>query len=429
MAMPLPAPLNTSDIKRFALRAYQLETLRPVVAYWLQYYILQHILNKQLHVGDEAVGQYAVSLMDKVEAYKAENMANDAISDDVAAKAYIEQFALETLNRGEDAQRENRVTRQTVDTFHAAATFLDLLAVWGPLDAEAAAKSKFAKFHALRIAKAIKAGEDPNASNPVVEEPKPPAREDDEELEQELRELEQRQQNSGAAYRPPTVESAPDSGMPTTPRSVVHGEVPPIGSAPQPDVSPIEAAASPAAERSGSVGGGYFPTLPDTPANDASAPRDEDMVDARQDLSDLTHRPPPPGMDSAHSFYNAAATPTAPPPPSLDSMSLGSDVPQRPAPDYTPAFPPSSLATPNSFPPHAPRHPPEQAAASPPIAPPIHRAFAPQPAQPAGGYRTDDESVMAAQKHAKWAISALNFEDVNTAVKELRIALRSLGAE
>jgi vacuolar protein sorting-associated protein VTA1 len=47
---------------------------------------------------------------------------------------------------------------------------------------------------------------------------------------------------------------------------------------------------------------------------------------------------------------------------------------------------------------------------------------------PPGGYKTDDESVMAAQKHAKWAISALNFEDVPTAVKELRIALQNLGA-
>jgi vacuolar protein sorting-associated protein VTA1 len=39
-----------------------------------------------------------------------------------------------------------------------------------------------------------------------------------------------------------------------------------------------------------------------------------------------------------------------------------------------------------------------------------------------------DEAAMAqAQKHAKWAISALNFEDVNTAVMELRRALQSLG--
>ncbi|KAF2763656.1 DUF605-domain-containing protein [Teratosphaeria nubilosa] len=369
MATPLPAPLSTPDIKRFALRAQQLEKFRPIVTYWLEYYVLQHILNKQLHVGDEEVGQYAVALMDKVEAYKAENMADDAISDDVAAKAYIEQFALETLKRGEDAQRANKVTRQTADTFQAAATFLDLLAVWGPLDPETAAKSKFAKFHALRIAKAIKAGEDPNASNPVIEEPKQPAREDDEELEQELRELEQRQHDGSAAYRPPTVENAPDSGMPTTPQSIVHGVVPLIGSAPQRDVSPIEAAGSPVAERSGSAGGGYFPTLPDTPANDANRP-------------------------------------------------------QRPAPNHTPALPTSNLATPNSFHPHAPNQP-----SVPAVAPPIQQAFTPQLAPPPSGYRTDDESVMAAQKHAKWAISALNFEDVNTAVKELRIALRSLGAE
>jgi vacuolar protein sorting-associated protein VTA1 len=41
---------------------------------------------------------------------------------------------------------------------------------------------------------------------------------------------------------------------------------------------------------------------------------------------------------------------------------------------------------------------------------------------------TDEEAIMAAQKHARWAISALNFEDVKTAVKELRSALEVLGA-
>jgi vacuolar protein sorting-associated protein VTA1 len=36
--------------------------------------------------------------------------------------------------------------------------------------------------------------------------------------------------------------------------------------------------------------------------------------------------------------------------------------------------------------------------------------------------------MAGAQKHAKWAISALNFEDVPTAVRELRRALELLGA-
>jgi len=38
------------------------------------------------------------------------------------------------------------------------------------------------------------------------------------------------------------------------------------------------------------------------------------------------------------------------------------------------------------------------------------------------------EIIAKAQKHAKWAISALNYDDVETAVKELRGALKLLGA-
>jgi vacuolar protein sorting-associated protein VTA1 len=59
---------------------------------------------------------------------------------------------------------------------------------------------------------------------------------------------------------------------------------------------------------------------------------------------------------------------------------------------------------------------------------PLLQPQVPQQQFVGGNYRRDDEAVLAAQKHAKWAISALNFEDVDTAVKELRIALQSLGA-
>jgi len=79
--------------------------------------------------------------------------------------------------------------------------------------------------------------------------------------------------------------------------------------------------------------------------------------------------------------------------------------------------------------PHAP--PPS----APTYAPPPASSYAPPPAapgyassQPVGRLVADEASIGAAQKHAKWAISALNFEDVDTAVKELHMALRSLGA-
>ena len=68
-----------------------------------------------------------------------------------------------------------------------------------------------------------------------------------------------------------------------------------------------------------------------------------------------------------------------------------------------------------------------------PSAPTPQPASVQQPDHEMGGmgttnYRADEEALLAAQKHAKWAVSALNFEDVDTAVKELRIALRALGA-
>lgn len=348
--------------------------------------------------------------MDKLENYKNENITNDAIVDDVAAKAYMENFSLETFNRGDEAQRTNKVTRQTADTFQAAATFMDLLTIWGPLEPDIQAKAKFAKFHALRIAKAIKAGEDPNSTNPIVEQP--PEVENvqlNDGIEAELKDME----NDAGVYKPPTVEGVPDNQVPPQPDTAFPSEVPRHGLSnaasiqPQPDVSPIETSDKPQS-RTGSVGGGYFPSVSETPSHvNAVAPLDQ-----------------PPSATSTFAtssptdFYSSAPV-SQPGIPS--SGQFGIPSPDRPG-----------------------RPTPHQMTAQPPTAPPVHRASptmatAPTAALssptsqarsqlPTSGYRTDDESVLGAQKHAKWAISALNFEDVNTAVKELRIALDHLGA-
>ncbi|KAK3716700.1 hypothetical protein LTR37_006330 [Vermiconidia calcicola] len=422
MAVQLPSKLKTGDIQRFAVRAAQLEKYKPIVSYWCEYYILQQVLNKNLHTSDEECQSYAIQLMDKLEQTKADSASNDAIVDDVAAKAYIENFALDTFSRADNAQRANQVTKQTADTFMAAATFLDMLSIWGEVDREVAAKSKFAKFHAARILRAFKAGEDPNATNPVVEEHSAPAEDG---MEAELQELERAQNGpDSGVYRPPTVESAGHSGLPSRPESTVQGEptVPPpqrtpdgpiYPPPPQQDdheVSPIEPAES-AAARQNSAGGGYFPTLP-------SGPPDVDMLDHAGPPS----QPPQQPIDP-QDFYNTSLPP--PPDPTAPSpglLGMGSSTrPSRPGPDRATAQPP---AVPYVQQPQAPPFQPRAAPAPAPAPPPAPMQQGP----PAGGYLNDDESTMAAQKHARWAISALNFEDANTAVKELRLALQSLGA-
>ncbi|KAK0285785.1 hypothetical protein LTR35_005125 [Friedmanniomyces endolithicus] len=422
MAANLPAKLKTAGIQPFAYRATQLEKYRPIVWYWCEYYILQQILSKQLHLGDDEVQNYAVQLMDTLETFKTSNSANDAITDDLAAKAYIENFATETFNRGDETQRTNKVTRQTADTFQAAATFIDLMTIWGQLDAEMAAKSRYAKYHAVRIAKAIKAGEDPNATNPVVEEPQ-----GEDNVDAELQALEQQTHNGGISahsYRPPTVEDAPPSALPSRPA---------LGGRDQPqsrtvetmsesgqntslpdnmhDVSPIETT-----DRLGSLGGGYFPSVPGIPSNDTLMSDDPPII-----------LPLPPTQQEgspASEYYSSHANSTPTPgagPSQHPSIPFQQPSTQTPSTYYAP--PPASNATslPPSFSPYAQPTPRPTHASAPPPPPLVSQG------PPPGGYKTDDESVLAAQKHAKWAISALNFEDVETAVKEFRIALRALG--
>jgi vacuolar protein sorting-associated protein VTA1 len=422
MAATIPARLKTADVQRFATRAAQLEKHRPVVSYWLDYFILQIILNKQLHTADDEVQTYAIELMDKLEAYKTANASNDAVVDDVAAKAYMEQFALETFDRAETAQRDNKVTRSTADSFQAAATFLDVQAIWAPLEGECAAKSKFAKFHALRIAKALKAGEDPNATNPVIEAPAKPSA-DEEGIEAELKELEGFTPGQGAHlgdYKSPTAETVPNSVQPSRPQSTLQGgpSAPPVLPAQninelptdQPEFSPAESTDASAA-RTGSIGGGYFPSVP-TGTSEYKPPTVE--IGTPADVDNNTQLPSAPPADPS-SFYTSQ-----PPSDSLRPPTSPYDRPAAPTPHVASAQTPlnPSVQTPALRSPFTPVPPPA----------PSHASQTQYSGPPPGGYKTDDESVMAAQKHAKWAISALNFEDVPTAVKELRIALQNLGA-
>lgn len=370
--------------------------------------------------------------MDKLEKYKAENSTNETITDDVVAKAYVEEFALDTFKRADEAQRANKVTKQTADTFIAASTFLDLLHIWGELDKETMTKSKFAKFHAARILKAFKAGEDPNATNPVVEEPPAPA---EDEFDAELKAMADAQSGPpGVVHRPPTVESAPDSAMPSRPESTLQGGIaaPPPLSTQTPnetqnydhEVSPIEPTDNNTA-RQNSIGGGYFPNIP-------SAPTDTDMADVGQ----TPIEPSAPSLDPQDFYKGAAQTPLkAPSAPSPASLGIAASArPSAPTPNQMAAQPPiiPPLTSPPVEAPPAPQLPaqpfPTPAPAPAPIPPVLPAAVPTYHPPPVAGYKTDDEATMLAQKHARWAISALNFEDVNTAVKELRLALQSLGA-
>lgn len=93
------------------------------------YWAANQILTKGLHTSDVESAAYLTNLLDKLEQVgiaslsqgtkheltqtqmKANNPSNDAIADDVAGQAYVEQFGLETFQRADNAVRANKASR------------------------------------------------------------------------------------------------------------------------------------------------------------------------------------------------------------------------------------------------------------------------------------------------------------------------------
>ena len=361
------------------------------------------------------------------------------------------------------------MSRQTADTLHAAATFLELCQIWGPLEPDMASKIKFAKYHAVRIARAIKAGEDPNLSNPAVEplstqeQPSIPSDTSESPNVQDV----QNAENLIRTSRQPTVEEVPDGHDQFEPYIAPESlrdqsmrasrDRSQLGSQNQEDRSgwrdwPPNTedyyTQLPTGEKSPqglpwtthnqSDGGEYFPKAPQPGSTDAvSLPE----IPSGKPTNLPTHLPPSsqpltpaevrtsPRLSS--SFYPQDLS--RPLPRSLESFPPP-QVHEQPAPEQPQA--PESTSLPQHF--NTPRNPsarPTQPSSAQArlksqdyVSPHISTVAQPQVPNQIN-FVADEEAIMTAQKHARWAISALNFEDVKTAVKELKGALEALGVK
>ncbi|KAL5116938.1 Vacuolar protein-sorting-associated protein 33 [Pleosporales sp. CAS-2024a] len=458
MADAVPGQLKRLQLAPFAKRAAQLEKFKPIITYWLRFHMVQKIIAAGLHSADQECTAYTTELMEHLEQTKAQNPGEDALLDDVAASAYCEQFALQTFAKGDRDMAEDKATSNTVDTLLAASTFLELLSVWKKDDAEITAKTKFAKYHALRILKAIKAGEDPNLSNPVRETPRelasPPALDPN---DPEVQSIQQASQAPRKNPYQPYVETAPNTNPQPSPTISAPQVSPPIHLPSAPvdytntshnDVSPMSQPASSRRASAASISGDYFPRMdPPTFTAEDTAPslptvtslhNEGDILGLGQSTlptdSSLPRAPQAPDLAS---FYTDTASPPPAPQPPQHAPSPQTSLPAV-SPPSTYRSPPgvNPYATPSPQVPRAlqaPQLPPPTPATAPSARglqtnPYAQSPSAPPPTSSQGPFRDDERSIAEAQKHAKWAISALNFDDAATAVKELRIALRALGA-
>ncbi|EPQ28885.1 uncharacterized protein PFL1_03686 [Pseudozyma flocculosa PF-1] len=153
-------PPELKPLKPFIQRANELRTADRVISYWCLYYAAQ--LGIGANAKQPESKQFLFSLLDTLEALKAQLADNDAVTNDIASAAYVENFALKVFVQADNQDRAGRATRETASRFLAASQLLELLKVFNQLDPDMQAKIKYAKVKATDITKALKEGRKPH---------------------------------------------------------------------------------------------------------------------------------------------------------------------------------------------------------------------------------------------------------------------------
>ncbi|KAI5476011.1 late endosome to vacuole transport-related protein [Pseudohyphozyma bogoriensis] len=447
--MAAPVPSDYKPVAPFLARAHELAKPEPAISYWCTYYAAQQAMTLGSKQPESTA--FLVDLIDKLEKLKEELGTNETVTDETTAAAYVEGFALKVFNQADKEDRANKITRGTAKKFLAAANFLELLSIFGDIEPSNKEKIKYSKWKAADIAKAFREGrtpvpgpagglpvEDDLASPTAAPQPGVGVEEADsllptgdaskmseEEAKELAKELEQMSANDVVPSAPPHAASEDESVEPASypfPQqpSTIPPSVPTIPPSPLNPLAPAPAPPSPADSLPQTPA---FPSFLNTPG--ANTPPTSGLPHSPAlhpiPTAPQTHQtsilPPPPPSTTGTTAFPAAVFPP--------SLQLPTSSASPPAPVRSPA-PPSSA-------PSAPAIPqPPQVQTPLPTSPAVIYST-PSPSIPqssvGGGVQTfmDPTLVSTIQKHAKWAISALNYEDVETARKELKKALELLG--
>lgn len=312
----------------------------------------------------------------------------------------------------------------------------------------------------------MKAGEDPNLTNPKLEDEtqEDPLNEGDPDVQaitqeshqatvEDMPEEEERDdQHEGSAMGklPDTTSNDGDTKLPSPPvqlpgvmdldaphpqqRKPSAGTIPDLPAAPSEFNSPASSMVN-----SPSMRDEDNKTLPHTGMPSVVNPLNSNTTEKFNQTQNTFGTPPPtsltpPNVPSAGSLKGVpphvqphtarTSSPLAQPPADQSSISPSSAAP------IDPAVPVSSIPRPSISATSGIPGPATGAAALLSASP--ARSPIPPASMPSGPPETmdvDDTHIQDAQKHARWAVSALQFDDVPTAIKELKIALGHLGVQ
>ncbi|KAF9897476.1 hypothetical protein BX616_005531, partial [Lobosporangium transversale] len=383
---------------------------------------------------------------------------NEAISSDLVGYAHIENFALKIFSRADDEDRAGQGSQKTAKNFVAAANFLELLKVFGDIDSEVEAKIKYSKWRAAEIVKALRDGRTPPLP-PGADKPKEEIITDASAsanltgLESSLDMLggdnkvnnnDLDNTNVTSAFTPTTsTPVVPSSSMITTPQS----GFPTISNFPSPPLGPSSTSGS-------NVGGGNAlnGTFTDSNNNNWSQASHSPNPTFGQNQSQNIYQPAaaPPSQTSIPSTFNPTAANINSPPTSghitgpSDTQygyGVGNNQPHSSGPyQQQPTVSHMNTPSPNSYvqpssgfsQPSAPYQHQPHSQTQPQPQPHLHPQSQPLQAPSSQIPYTPVQMVLdpavntQIQKHCKWTVSALTYDDIPTAIDNLEKALALL---
>lgn len=154
-----PCPVSLRSIQHHLKAASEHDERDPVVSYWCRLCALQNALKIDKKSDEAKV--FLLSLMDWLEKTKKVMHDNESISNEVAAQAYIENYALKLFYWADNQDRSGVFNKNVVKSFYTAGMLMDVLSVFGEISDEIAANCKYAKWKAAYIHNCLKNGETP----------------------------------------------------------------------------------------------------------------------------------------------------------------------------------------------------------------------------------------------------------------------------
>uniref|UniRef100_A0A1B6DCH3 Vta1/callose synthase N-terminal domain-containing protein n=1 Tax=Clastoptera arizonana TaxID=38151 RepID=A0A1B6DCH3_9HEMI len=154
-----PCPTSLRAVQHYLKTALEHDGRDPVISYWCRLYALQSALKIDKKSNDAKV--FLMSLMQWLEEEKKRLSDNEAITNDIAAQAHIENYALRVFLWADSQDRAAIFNKNVVKAFYSAAMLMDVLQTFGELSEEIQKNSKYSKWKAAYIHNCLKNGETP----------------------------------------------------------------------------------------------------------------------------------------------------------------------------------------------------------------------------------------------------------------------------